>query len=110
MGGSEDFIHKFVPGTSGRTLILLHGTGGTESDLLELGHTLDPDAGLLSPRGRILENGMPRSFGELPRAFSTRRTSFIERMSWPTSSNSLPAVTTSSKVNRLRSDIPTEQT
>jgi phospholipase/carboxylesterase len=65
MSGSEDFIHKFVPGTSGRTLILLHGTGGTEADLLELGHTLDPDAALLSPRGKVLENGMPRFFRRL---------------------------------------------
>ena len=62
---SEDFIHKFVPGTSTRTLILLHGTGGTESDLLDLGRALDPDAALLSPRGKVLENGMPRFFRRL---------------------------------------------
>ena len=65
MNGSEDFIHQFAPGTSGRTLVLLHGTGGTESDLLHLGHTLDPDAALLSPRGKVLENGMPRFFRRL---------------------------------------------
>jgi predicted esterase len=65
MNESEDFIHKFVPGTSGRTLILLHGTGGTESDLLDLGRALDPDAALLSPRGKVLENGMPRFFRRL---------------------------------------------
>ena len=62
---NEDFIHKFVPGTSGRTLILLHGTGGTESDLLDLGRALDPEAALLSPRGKVLENGMPRFFRRL---------------------------------------------
>jgi phospholipase/carboxylesterase len=65
MGGNEDFIHKFVPGTSGRTLILLHGTGGTETDLLDLGCALDPNAALLSPRGKVLENGMPRFFRRL---------------------------------------------
>jgi phospholipase/carboxylesterase len=62
---SEDFIHRFVPGTSTRTLILLHGTGGTESDLLDLGRSLDPEAALLSPRGKVLENGMPRFFRRL---------------------------------------------
>jgi phospholipase/carboxylesterase len=65
MSGIEDFIHKFVPGISGRTLILLHGTGGTESDLLGLGRRLDPGAGLLSLRGKVLENGMPRFFRRL---------------------------------------------
>jgi phospholipase/carboxylesterase len=65
MSGTEDFIHKFVPGTSGRTLILLHGTGGTESDLIDLGRNLDPEAALLSPRGKVLENGMPRFFRRL---------------------------------------------
>ena len=65
MSGTEDFIHKFVPGTSGRTLILLHGTGGTESDLIDLGRGLDPEAALLSPRGKVLENGKPRYFRRL---------------------------------------------
>src|ERR1700730_402337 len=65
MSGTEEFIHKFVPGTSGRTLILLHGTGGTESDLIDLGRGLDPEAALLSPRGKVLENGMPRFFRRL---------------------------------------------
>jgi phospholipase/carboxylesterase len=60
-----DFIHEFVPGKSARTLLLLHGTGGTERDLIPLGHELDPEASLLSPRGKILENGMPRFFRRL---------------------------------------------
>jgi phospholipase/carboxylesterase len=60
-----DFIHEFVRGSSSRTLLLLHGTGGNERDLLPLGHELDPNASLLSPRGKILENGMPRFFRRL---------------------------------------------
>jgi predicted esterase len=60
-----DFIHEFVPGSSGRTLLLLHGTGGNERDLIPLGRELDPRASLLSPRGKVLENGMPRFFRRL---------------------------------------------
>ena len=57
-----DFIHQFVPGSSSRTLLLLHGTGGNERDPIPLGRELDPSAALLSPRGKVLENGMPRFF------------------------------------------------
>ena len=60
-----DFIHEFVPGSSNRTLLLLHGTGGNEHDLIPLGRELDPNASLLSPRGTVLENGMPRFFRRL---------------------------------------------
>jgi predicted esterase len=65
MRPQPDFIHEFVPGKSKRTLLLLHGTGGNERDLIPLGHELDPSAALLSPRGKILENGMPRFFRRL---------------------------------------------
>jgi predicted esterase len=65
MRPQPDFIHEFVAGKSERTLLLLHGTGGNERDLIALGHELDPDASLLSPRGKTLENGMPRFFRRL---------------------------------------------
>jgi phospholipase/carboxylesterase len=80
----HDFIHSFIPprpeesgaGTTTRrrkiegkaftTFLLLHGTGGNEQDLIPLAHELDKRAAILSPRGKVLENGItPRFFRSL---------------------------------------------
>lgn len=61
------FTHRFEPASApGRQpLLLLHGTGGDENDLLPLGRMVAPGSALLSPRGKVLENGMPRFFRRL---------------------------------------------
>lgn len=63
----DAFIHRFEPATvMGRPpLLLLHGTGGDENDLLQLGRVVAPGAAFVSPRGRVSENGMPRFFRRL---------------------------------------------
>ncbi|MFG1212906.1 alpha/beta hydrolase [Xanthobacter flavus] len=65
--GALSFTHRFVPATdpAAAPLLLLHGTGGDENDLIPLGRMLSPGAALLSPRGKISEGGMPRFFRRL---------------------------------------------
>ena len=67
MTADLSFIHRFRPASTpgAAPLLLLHGTGGDESDLLPLGAALSPGAALLSPRGQVLEHGMPRFFRRL---------------------------------------------
>jgi phospholipase/carboxylesterase len=64
---SLSFSHRYQPGTHsiGLTLILLHGTGGDENDLIPVGTHLMPGAGLLSPRGKVSEQGANRFFRRL---------------------------------------------
>lgn len=67
MKGESKMIHIFNKGkdASKPTLLLLHGTGGNERDLLPIVERIDPDANVLSVRGNVLENGMPRFFRRL---------------------------------------------
>jgi len=64
------FVHRFAPAPDAAqppvpALLLLHGTGGDEDDLVPLGRALAPDWALLSPRGQVLEGGAPRFFRRL---------------------------------------------
>ena len=70
-GDALDFVHRYLPPEKGgepagsTTLLLLHGTGGDENDMIPLARALLPGAGVLSPRGKVLEHGAPRFFRRL---------------------------------------------
>src|ERR671912_10957 len=62
---NNNYSNNDLTNTKKLTLVLLHGTGGNEEDLILLGKELEPTASILSPRGKVLENGMPRFFRRL---------------------------------------------
>jgi predicted esterase/catechol 2,3-dioxygenase-like lactoylglutathione lyase family enzyme len=70
-GDALDFVHRYIPPSSSgemtgsTTLLLLHGTGGDENDMVPLGRALLPGAAILSPRGKVLEQGAARFFRRL---------------------------------------------
>lgn len=68
MSGDLGFIHRFRPPAapgSPDTILVLHGTGGNEDDLVGIAQTVAPGAAVISPRGKVLEGGAPRFFRRL---------------------------------------------
>src|SRR5918994_6594116 len=62
---NNNYSNNDLTNTKKLTLVLLHGTGGNEEDLIFLGKKIEPNASILSPRGKVLENNMPRFFRRL---------------------------------------------
>jgi predicted esterase len=62
VSGAGSFAHRYEPGSGAVTLLLLHGTGGDEHQLIDLGRQMAPQAALLSPRGKVLEDGVAARF------------------------------------------------
>src|SRR5215210_7878180 len=60
------FIHRFVPGPDAPPLLLLHGSGGDEHDLVPLAQRIGPGRALVSPRGKVNEDGITRFFRRAP--------------------------------------------
>jgi phospholipase/carboxylesterase len=62
--GAQSFRHLYRPatGVAPHSLLLLHGTGGDEHDMVPLAEAILPGAGLISPRGQVIESGAPRFF------------------------------------------------
>lgn len=67
------FIHRFAPGRLPITVLLLHGAGGDENDLFQVGRVLVPGAALLSPRGKVIDQEARRFF-KLDRSDEAERT------------------------------------
>jgi predicted esterase len=61
------FVHNFIPGTHPAAILVLHGQGGDENDLLPVARALAPGAAFLSPRGKASENGAARFFARVSR-------------------------------------------
>src|SRR5215203_7324684 len=64
-GSNSNYSNNDLTNIKKLTLVLLHGTGGNEEDLIFLGKKIEPNASILSPRGKVLENNMPRFFRRL---------------------------------------------
>jgi predicted esterase len=60
-----EHVYRAASDPAAPTLLLLHGTGGNEHDLIPLAEAIAPAAGVLSPRGKVLEGHMPRFFRRL---------------------------------------------
>ena len=81
---STGFIHKWVQGKTAATVLLMHGTGGDEDDLLQVGRAIAPGANLLSPRGKVSEQGANRFFSRSghglfdPKEIAARAAEFAE--------------------------------